>query len=310
LLRNSEENKIDLLDADILKLAARGFSTRAIATNLSESERKVKTRLKKLDVDCLLPVSEAARYSVYLDLPLYVKSNCVITADWHIPLFDADLVNEMILDAKHAGLKTLVIGGDFFNFDALSQYDPKQNDPDLEWELTEGVATMEILTKTFDEIVYLLGNHDQRLHRSLNYKIPFKYAMSLVFDKMSAEAMEKVYFSNLDFCYIDHGGMYDWRVCHPATYSKLPLAVPRQLAAKFTESHIISAHGHHSAVAYAPDGKRVLVEAGGLHDRTKTAYLQRTTTFPVWQQGYATLIDDKLRVVTPEFTYNYEKETV
>lgn len=308
MLRHSDENSISLTDAELLKMAAYGWDLPSMADNLGISQRKAKARLKELDYKTLLPAFDGNRYGVYLDLPLVVTEDCVVTADWHIPLFDPFLVNEMILDAKHAGLSTLVIGGDFFNFDALSQYDPKQADPSLEKEIEEGVEVMGTLTHTFDKIVYLLGNHDQRLHRSLGYKVPFKYAMSLVFDKLSPEQRDKLYFSNLDFCYIDHGGKYDWRVNHPASYSRIPLTVPRQLAAKFNDSHIISAHGHHSAVAYAPDGERLLVEAGGLFDKSKTAYLQRTTTFPVWQQGYATLAGDKLRVVTPGWTYYKERE--
>jgi len=108
----------------------------------------------------------------------------------------------------------------------------------------------------------------------------------------------RIQFTNLDHMWIDVPGAEPWYVCHPANYSRIPLSTARVLAAKYN-ANIITAHSHHCAVGYATDGERVVAEIGGLFDRHKTAYLQRSTTFPTWQTGYAFLEGGKLIVDSP-----------
>ena len=89
-----------------------------------------------------------------------------------------------------------------------------------------------------------------------------------------------------------------WRLCHPATYSRVPLTTPRTLAAKFN-CNVICAHAHHAAIGFASDGIKTVAEIGGLFDQTKTAYLQRTTTFPTWTPGYGWFQDSRFYMTTP-----------
>lgn len=234
------------------------------------------------------------RFQVDLDKPYELPAQDVaITADWHIPLYDPAYANKFIKEARARGHKTLVVAGDFFNFDALSAYDPKQDSANLEFELQEATSVMKALLETFDTIYYLWGNHDARLHRALGFSIKFREAMKMVFGNLGDEALAKIKFTNLD-----HMIVGDWYVCHPANYTRIPLSTARTLAAKYT-LNVITAHSHHCAVGYATDGIRVVAEIGGLFDRHKTGYLQRSTTFPTWAQGYAFLEDGKLIVRSP-----------
>ena len=67
-------------------------------------------------------------------------------------------------------------------------------------------------------------------------------------------------------------------------------------------ANVITAHSHHCAIGYATDGERVVAEAGGLFDRTQTAYLQRTTTHPNWAQGFCLLKrDEPIIIDSPGF---------
>jgi predicted phosphodiesterase len=195
----------------------------------------------------------------------------------------------MILEAREREIKTLVIAGDFLNFDSLSQYDPKQQEAGLEREINEAVGVMRILLETFKDIYYIWGNHDARLHKALSYKLQFRHAMRLVFGDLGSAAIDRITFSNLDHCYVQGAsGGVPWYVCHPASYSRVPLSQGRRLAAKHGMS-VVTAHSHHCAMGPAENGKHIVVEAGGFFDAESTAYLQRSSTFPTWVPGYLIL---------------------
>jgi predicted phosphodiesterase len=291
-------------DTLYVHLASKGMSNRAIARVLNVDEKTVRNGLKRANYKRhLVPLDVEERFTFNLDTPITVTDPAVaITADWHIPLYDPEYVNYFIETCRNAEVRTLIIGGDFFNFDALSQYQPKQEEAGLERELAEGQMVMATLLETFDRIVYVWGNHDARLHKALGFSIQFKEAMKLVFGSLGTSALESIEFSNLDHCWVDQGDGRRWYVCHPASYSRIPLSTPRTLAAKY-DAGVISAHAHHCAIGLATDGDKVVVEAGGLFDRTKTAYLQRSTTFPTWAQGFCILREgETLYLDSPKFT--------
>ena len=280
---------------------AEGWSNYRIADKFAVHESTIRRGLASMGVQrFLLPEDQdfAERFKITLDKPMRHKGNLAITADWHIPLYDAAYANRFIKTARERGHKNLLIAGDFFNFDALSAYEPKQHEAGLEGELVEALSVMRVLLETFDTIYYLWGNHDVRLHRALGFALQFQNAMKLVFGALGDEALARIQFTNLDHMWVDVPGQESWYICHPANYSRIPLSTARVLAAK-QNAHVITAHSHHCAVGYGTDGARVVAEIGGLFDRHKTAYLQRTTTFPTWQTGYAFLEDGKLTVDSP-----------
>ena len=148
--------------------------------------------------------------------------------------------------ASEKNLRKLIIAGDFFNMDSLSQYDPKQTEAGLENETAEGLLVMRSILECFDEIIYLWGNHDGRLAKALGYKLQFEGAMRLMFGELGTEALTKNRFSNLDHCWVNN----DWYVCHPQAYSRNALSTAKILSTKFN-ANVITAHAHHCAVGYA-----------------------------------------------------------
>lgn len=282
---------------------AEAESNRTIGRRFGVDESTVRRALDSIGYQRgLLPVDGPSwdeRFNIILDTPLTHVGDIMITADWHIPLYDPEYVNQMIRTARADSLGTLCIAGDFFNFDALSAYSPKQESAGLDKELKEAVAVMRVLLETFEKIYFLWGNHDARMHTALGFKIQFSTAMKQVFGILGEEALERIVFTNLDHMWIEDGqGGIPWYVCHPQNYSRTALSAAKAISAK-VNANVITAHSHHSAVGYGADGVKVIAEAGGLFDRTKTAYLQRSTTFPTWQQGYAWLKDGRLRVHSP-----------
>lgn len=251
----------------------------------------------------MLPSDHPTRYAFELDKPIVrTAKKVMVTADWHIPVYDHEYVNVMIRKARELAITKLVIGGDFFNYDALSQYDPKQADAGLEREYTEAMSVMRVLLETFDEIDFIWGNHDARMHKALGFKMRFAEAMKMVFGILGETALDRIQFSNLDHMIIKSGGE-DFRVAHPATYNATPLASARKLANKHN-MNVLTAHSHHCAIGYAEDGYKIVAEVGGLFDRTKTAYLQRSTTFPTWSQGFIWIEDGVPHVESPRWQVN------
>lgn len=290
------------------KFADDGLSNRAIGRRLGVDESTVRRALSSIEYQRKVVPEDTGeieeRFNITLDRPLEFTGNIMVTADWHVPLYDPVYVNQMLRDADRESLDTLLIAGDFFNFDALSQYDPKQEEAGLELELREGIAVMRVLLETFETVYYLWGNHDARMHKALGFALQFKEAMKMVFGSLGAEAMNRIVFTNLDHMWVDGHGENPWYFCHPRAYSKNPLTTPRGLIPK-VNANVGCAHAHHCAVGYGVDGKMIAAELGGLFNPKVTAYLQRTTTFPNWQQGYAWLKDGGLTVTSPGWRTHY-----
>lgn len=294
----TKSRKVDWREAARLA-TEKGLSNYKIADMYGVHESTIRRGLSVMGVKRhLLPTSPKVedRLDLFVDTPIMLDAdkNYAITADWHIPLYDPHYVNEFLNDARERQISELIIAGDFFNFDALSAYEPKQDGAGLQNEVEEAKMVMRTLLESFDNIYYVWGNHDARLHKALGFSMQFKEAMRLVFGDLGKEALEKIQFTNLDHIWIGS----QWYVCHPGNYTRVPLSTARTLATKYNAS-VITAHSHHAAVGYAIDGEKVVAEIGGLFDRHVTGYLQRSTTFPTWAQGYAFLEGGKLVVRSP-----------
>jgi predicted phosphodiesterase len=311
-------------DALVLRLAGDGLSNVAISDIVDCDESSVRRSLKRSGFKRhRIPTDLTERFLFDLDTPVVVKNeDLMVTADWHIPVYNPHLVNEMIETAREQEITKLVIGGDFWNKDQLSQYFPKQSSAGYKREWKEGIAVAKVLVETFEEIFFVWGNHDYRLAKSLGYALDFVDSMRLVFGVAGDEVMEKFRFTNLDHIWLLYGepvlseaeaaiqGLVNewerylphqrWYVCHPQNYTRVPLNTARTLTTK-VNANVVTAHAHHAAVGYGINGKLVAAEAGGMFDPAVTAYLQRSTTFPCWTPGYGFIKDSRFRLVTPHF---------
>lgn len=312
-------------DTFVLRLAQENpsLSNVRLAELANCDESSIRRSLKRSNFKRhLVPTDLEDRFLFDLDQPLTIKNeDLMITADWHIPLYNPGLVNQMIEDAREKGIKKLVIGGDFWNMDQLSQYFPKQKDARFDREWKEGIAVAKTLAETFDEIFYVWGNHDIRFGKNLGFALEFVDTMRMIFGIAGEEVLSKFRFTNLDHLWMLYGepvlsedqaesmGMTEverylphqrWYVCHPQNYTRVPLNTARTLTTK-TNSNVITAHCHHAAVGYGINGKLVAAEAGGLFDPQVTAYLQRSTTFPTWTPGYGFIKDERFVLKTPHF---------
>ena len=225
--------------------------------------------------------SDTSRFEFGLDKPLELKGDWAVTADWHVPLYDAVLVNEFLDEATD--YTNLLIAGDFLNGDSLSQYYPKQKSAGIEKELFEARSLMEVLCSNFKNIVFLRGNHDYRYTKSAEYRESFVESMTKVFEIVPRHGC-KLKFSNLDHCYIT-SNKQRYFIAHPDSYSKSPLNNPTAISAS-KRCHVLTAHTHHCAMGWDPSGEYIVGELGGFFNIPQTEYLQGTTTYPNWNNGY------------------------
>jgi hypothetical protein len=94
-------------------------------------------------------------------------------------------------------------------------------------------------------------------------------------------------------------GGQTWYLCHPKAYSSVPLT-QRGSWWPSTAATSSRAHLHDAAVGYAADGVHVVAEIGGFQKREATAYLQRSTSYPIWQQGWGVIgTDGRLTLHSP-----------
>lgn len=242
--------------------------------------------------------------------PLTRTGDAVVTADYHIPLHDPGFVNVMIEYARQHKIKNLIIAGDYFNMDSFSSYLPHQ--PEAAWDIEhkDGNVVMKTLLKTFDEIDVIWGNHDFRLTKAIGFKHSFTECMKWALSSLTESEMSRVRFSDLDYMHYFPMETQAFRICHPKNFSSEPLTVPRKLAPKY-DVGIISAHSHHCAMGVASNGKDIILEPGGFFDKSRTEYIQKTSTYHDWVQGFAAFKDGIAELISPIFgnDQKYRKET-
>lgn len=287
------KHKIDPLI--YVRMREHGSTNVEIARSLGVDEASVRRGLKAVGYNPNhMPLELLEDFAATLDRPLEHDTakhgGIVVTADWHIPLTDYALVNQLFDHAESIGAKNLLVAGDWWNMDALSVYDNKHDAAGFPIELRYGTAAMEKAAGLFERVYFTWGNHDNRFSKLLQYELDFKQSMELLFGSVAPALMSKIVFSNLDYMVI-HTPAGDYRVSHPKSYSSIPLANPRRQASKYL-MHALSGHTHHFAFGYDVSGHYIAAELGGLHRKDATKYLQRTTNYPVWNQGYA-LIDSQ-----------------
>lgn len=260
------------------------WTNQEIGDSVGVSEATVRRIFKRFPDPRVQRIDYTVPIIVETPIHLPLDDGIMFAPDWHIPLYSREWVNRMLDRADKEKIRRLGIPGDLFNFDSLSQYDPKQIGANLKLELSEGRSIVTMLDQIFDEIIFTYGNHDARFMKSLGHKIGFADSMRAVLPSTT-----NFMFSNLDHFWIDTPT--PWYVCHPRSYSSVPLTTGLKLSDKYN-ANVVTAHSHHLAGSYAKDGKRIVVEAGGLFDRDKTEYLKASTTFAEWSNGFCWLGED------------------
>lgn len=222
-----------------------------------------------------------------LDAELRLEGDFSIMSDMHLPVTRYDVVNRWLDDSQAAGLAHAILPGDTFNQDKWSRHEHKQGGAGPAEEREAGLWAFPAMLDVFDTITLCLGNHEENLHRKLDYTIAFDRTMRMQLADLTDDQLARITITGRDYVLIDTDeGL--WRVCHTRSYSRQPLAYPGKIALRHG-CHVAGAHRHHHAQGFAANGKSI-VELGGAFDEDRMAYANRwSNDFPRMTNGYMLL---------------------
>jgi hypothetical protein len=218
-----------------------------------------------------------------------IRGRGVVSSDWHLPLTSYENVARLIEGAIARGaIDWCAIVGDYFNLDAMSRFEEKQDDAGFELEIRQASKLLRILLDVFGFVIITKGNHDWRFLGRMGFKLKFERSIRMLLPDISDEEMERIKVTSLDYVIVESEDEDDWRCAHTNQYSKIPLSVPRELC-DIHRCNVAAAHRHHHGITTSKGGF-LAVELGGLFDASKTAYLRSyTNTFPHWTPGWMEL---------------------
>lgn len=216
----------------------------------------------------------------------------LIINDVHLPYTSKDMLHRVQAVAQNFSLDNVVIAGDLFDFASISKYANRERPASLNEELIAGEQFFCWLLDRFNHVVYLPGNHEERLLKELENYFPLFVRQLTRDDRVVATPYDRVFITS---------GNTRWMVCHQHNASSSnKLAVAEKLAWHY-QCNVVTTHQHKNALALDRYANHVLASVGGLHEPLQAAYVQlKTSTAPVQEQGFATLIDGHIRLWTPD----------
>ncbi len=241
-------------------------------------------------------IFEESQHRRYDDPPVLKTANILVMADVEAPLHDAEWCSDVVALAKHWGVKAVLSAGDLLHFKALSSFFKRFLTEDEQIaEVTEEVNAagdlVGVLLHEFDEVHCILGNHENRLTRSLGVNVRTRILQKLLgYDDEPRLHIYPYYFAEVETG-VPLNGMGDrWRVAHPRNTSVIPARVAGRIADKY-EAHYLTAHGHDWGQVTSVAG-RYAAALGICVDPLRLDYCAtRDNLRPVMQQGALILRD-------------------
>lgn len=258
---------------------------------------------------------------------LRVKGNCVVVSDVHYPHHNDEVIEKVLAAGRRHKLKTLVIGGDYFDWDGISRHRKiKEFDSKIPEIMAGGMKLLADLCKWFEKVYIIKGNHDDRLQRLLETAIeglngPQKILMVLQDPKKEFEGLDYRHrFVKIMKVWTKHcepkiankvvwlpgpvieiagpKGLDPYRLTHPSIYSKNAPQAERMLWSANVQP-ILGTHGHIFGVSIAPNGLHPILQFGCATDNFKHLYLYESdTAHPRWVQGFCVIVEGRVKTYT------------
>lgn len=96
----------------------------------------------------------------------------LILSDIHLPYHDTEAVKMALNYGLDNGYKNLLINGDLIDFYQLSRYEKDPRKRSFKQELESARLFIELVSEWFDNVVFKLGNHDERYEKWMFVKAP------------------------------------------------------------------------------------------------------------------------------------------
>lgn len=265
--------------------------------NVTDNTIKGRVRTAKVRRQLYKTPAKPDLFDVQIGKPWELTGDWMIIGDVHVPTTDYDFsVLPAAIAKKHLkGKRRLLIAGDLFNMDEFSKYDKLERTVPWHQERDAARQLFHEWMEVFDEIYFLMGNHDRRLQKWTNGALDASDLISLVISNP-----DRVKWNNFGWCTINTPHNYPWRVTHPKNYSINQLTVADTLAQKF-QCNIISHHEHHLSIGLDRYKRYTIVNNGGLFKVENMSYVQYDDTkgagmaqgFTLLKDGYAHIFGDE-----------------
>ena len=318
------------LDAQLIGLYVEAHSHQEIAEMMGLTYNQVKSHINDLRRNGLLPPVQEFQVSAFpvLDQHLVMEGNALIIPDLEAPFHHAEFLQRCVHLAQAWGIKKLILAGDILHFSNLSawgaEWQPEIGEdkrekildfinalPDskrqaglevleetkligsvdsISEELHEARKVVSALNYAFEEIHYVMGNHDDRYLRTINRGMRASELLNLLCIRDSRWKIAPYYFSEL----ISNGEKF--RIVHPKNSG---MNAARVLAEKY-HAHIIMAHSHRWSIEWDRSGKYWAIQSGAVVDERRLYYVaSRDSGAPMHKLG-ATIVRDGYPYVLSE----------
>jgi len=232
------------------------------------------------------------------DKELHLTGDYMLTGDWHIPFHDPDLTKKLFAVAKRFGIKKLACVGDLMELDAFKTYLDKSTS--WQYEKQKARNVIKALLTWFDEIVWLIGNHEIRLWKRVQGMGDEEDIFQMV---LEGEMTRKVKYSTYPYAIVNES----WMIVHPKSYSRLQSRNAYFLASKYLPDlmakgnspngryGVVAFHGHLGGEGTDISGHYRVADGMCMVDPMKVAYKTvKVDTSPEWRQGFFMLWDNFL----------------
>ena len=192
-----------------------------------------------------------APFEIYNKAPK-LEGDALIMSDCHVPFHDAAWCNRVITHALKLGIPQLILAGDFADWAAFGIYGRLAM-----VEATEELqALRDFFTaiQDFERVVEIMGNHEMRLIRLLNYKLGAEELMPLY------SSHPNLIVSDYHWCTLRSGGQ-NWRISHPKNAHMTPCSVATKLVAK-RNCHVAVGHDHVCGQIRTMNGRHWAISTG------------------------------------------------
>lgn len=240
-------------------------------------------------------------------LPLTDYSgNAIIISCLHIPFYSVPWVMEICETAQLLHIDTLVLAGDVLMADRPSKYDRVGKTPTIAEELLAMRKVMDALLLVFKRIIFVVGNHDQRIEKQVAAAAETKMgrntldmvaaALGTTFDPDDMEALSTTFiesFLNRDRVHFEPLPEITWnntyRIMHAGS-SRTPPSHERAMAAKHRQS-IIGGNSHLFGAGFDASGQDLCMTLGHACEPERFRYIrEKPTSFPAQVRGMAVIL--------------------
>lgn len=213
----------------------------------------------------------------------------LVCSDWHVPGESQIWYHKLLNYLKNNLIKTVIIGGDFWNFDAISRWFIKDKSFTMSEEIDKGLDILYTLTREAN--VYLLcGNHDLRISHSLGGAMSFK-------EWMDSFSINNLTVTNYDYLYL-HSKGEKYRICHPDMYSKIKGSQVTKIA-QARQEHVMMGHQHFLSLSTEPTGKYLALDLGCMCKKDAFFYKTASTSaLPEWENGFVHVKNGKIKLIS------------